>query len=197
MTVQLVIAEGDSEDGTYDKLEAFIGERDAGDVLLKVDHGGPKYGSVDHPARWAQIALVCNAVMDAMPADERPKVYVESDLIWLPSTITDLVLDLELVPAVALCLRHGRFYDIWGHRGLDGERFQMSSRTTRIWRTPCTAGGDRQRPGLHRDAARGGARRPVRGERLSSVSARDIRTAAAPHLFLDRRLAVTPPGDTW
>ncbi len=121
--VRLVIAEGDSEDLTYKSLRDRMRDRD---TLLYRPHHGRKFGSVDNPERWAQIAYVCNSVMDAMPSDDTPKVYVESDLIWHPHTIVTLLEDLAEVPAVApMSMKDGRFYDIWGHRGLDGNRFTI------------------------------------------------------------------------
>lgn len=125
--VRLVLAEGDSTDDTYEAISEHLVDHANGDELLKVDHGGPKYGSVDNPDRWARIAMVCNRVMEAASAYLGPKIYVESDLIWTPQTMEQLLEDLAVVPAVApLSMRHGSFYDIWGHRGLDGERFQSA-----------------------------------------------------------------------
>lgn len=119
--MQLVVAEGDSTDDTWKMLESSLEDDD---LLLKKEHGGPKFGSVDHMDRWWRIALVCNAVMDAIPHDGRPVIYVESDLIWTPDVMISLLADLATVSAVApMSMRDGRFYDIWGHRGLDGARF--------------------------------------------------------------------------
>lgn len=122
--VRLVIAEGDSDDGSYPDLYQRTIDREW-DRLLKVDHGGRHFGSVDHPQRWAQVALVCNAVMVAAePSLDGPMIYVESDLIWEPATMIQLLEDLAVVPAAApLSMTGGRFYDIWGHRGMDGQPF--------------------------------------------------------------------------
>lgn len=121
LPVQLVVAEGDSTDDTWRMLEASLEDDD---VLIKKEHGGPKFGSVDHQDRWWRIALVCNAVMEQIPDDGRPVIYVESDLMWPVETMLTLLDDLERVSAVApLSMKDGRFYDIWGHRGLDGHRF--------------------------------------------------------------------------
>ena len=122
--VRLVLAEGDSQDGTHNQLHQFLRMRGEGDTLLKVDHGGPKYGSVDVPERWAQIAYVCNAVMSALEPTG-PVIYVESDLHWKPDTMLMLLEDLAICEAVApLSMHEGRFYDLWGHRGVDGTRFR-------------------------------------------------------------------------
>ena len=119
--VRLVLAEGDSADGTYDAISKRLVDHPVDDVLLKVDHNGAKFGSEDNPVRWAQIALVCNAVMEAAKPLPGPMIYVESDLIWEPETMTRLLEDLAVYPAVApMSMRGGRFYDIYGFRGMDG-----------------------------------------------------------------------------
>lgn len=120
VSIKLVVAEGDSTDGTFGALADAL---TTDDTLLKVDHGGPKYGSVDHADRWWRIAKVCNAVMAAIPPG-MDVIYVESDIIWDASTMLGLLNDLREVPAVApMCFQGERFYDVWGHRGLDGRRF--------------------------------------------------------------------------
>lgn len=119
--VRLCIAEGDSKDNTYNELDARM---QPGDQLLKVDHGGPRFGSVDLVDRWQLLAYVCNTIMEHVPENET-LIYVESDLIWNPSTMLLLLDDLDEVPAVApLSMKDDWFYDTYGHRGLDGERFK-------------------------------------------------------------------------
>lgn len=118
--VYLVVAEGDSTDRTHSLLYQRMRRSD---TLLKVDHGGPKFGSIDHPQRWAQIAYVCNHVMDALP-ENKPVIYCEQDLQWEPDVMLRLLQDLGTCAAVApMSMHKGGFYDIWGHRGLDGTRF--------------------------------------------------------------------------
>lgn len=122
--VRLVIAEGDSTDNTYDLLDARLHEND---TLLKVDHGGPEFASVDNPQRWAQIAYVCNEVLRYLDMNESEKlIYVESDLAWPVDTMHYLINDLDRVGAVAAMSVQpstGRFYDTWGHVGMDGVPF--------------------------------------------------------------------------
>lgn len=117
--VDLVLAEGDSTDDTWERLNAA---QDG--LVLKVDHGGPHYGSVDHPNRWADIALVVRTVIANAGNPER-FMWIESDLIWEPDTILHLLKDLDEVPAVApMVLKQGTttFYDYWGFRK-NGELF--------------------------------------------------------------------------
>lgn len=124
--VRVLCVEGDSQDGTYDGLRAY------GFDVLKVEHGGPRFGSVDNPVRWRQIAAVCNVLLAAMVREQEPNepaVYVESDLLWQPETMMRLVANLDVVPACAtMSLRAGTntFYDSWGTRGLDGTHYQWA-----------------------------------------------------------------------
>lgn len=122
--LRLVVAEGDSTDDTLTLLERYARGRD---TVLKVDHGGPEFGSVDNQIRWAQIAYVCNTVLDHLQMKNTDRlIYVESDLIWAPETMLRLYKNLDTIKACAAMSYVGqsdRFYDIWGHRGLDGERF--------------------------------------------------------------------------
>lgn len=120
MNVRVVVAEGDSDDDTYDQLLA------TDFTVLKVEHGGPKFASVDNEQRWRQLASVCNVALTAAVRDlepDEPLVYCEIDLRWTPETIARLVELTNRVPAVApMSMRRGLFYDTWGYTK-DGERF--------------------------------------------------------------------------
>lgn len=191
--VRLCIAEGDSTDDTHSALYRHIHDRGKGDTLLKVDHGGPKYGSVDLPERWAQIATVCNAVIaNAEPTG--PLIYVESDLLHEPEIMLTLLEDLTIVPAVApLSMSDGRFYDVWGHRGLDGQRFQMQAPyhpdlvTDQHLVEIGSAGSCVVMRKEVAEVARFGDNDCIVG------LGRDIRNRAKASLWLDRRVAVRHP----
>ncbi len=111
--VKVVAAEGDSTDDTYDRLAR------TDYTLLKVEHGGPYYPSLDLSPRWRQIAAVCNVAMTAAVRVADPDesvVYVESDLIWDTDTMLALIDHTTRFPAVApLSMRGGRFYDVFGY----------------------------------------------------------------------------------
>lgn len=118
--VRCLWAEGDSVDGTYDRLEQFLRP---GDILIKVDHGGPNFGSIDHPQRWDQIATVVRRLLDEWDGGRDGFVWVESDLVWEPETVVALVERAR--PALAPMVFHGhtdRYYDTWGFRK-DGAQF--------------------------------------------------------------------------
>lgn len=120
--IHVVAVEGDSEDDTYE----LLAKSPEIDTLLVCEHGGQKWGSIDHPMRWRQIATACNTALCAAVRLSEPEdvwLYVESDLLWSPLTMLKLISDLDNVPAVApMSMMGGRFYDIWGHRK-DGRGF--------------------------------------------------------------------------
>lgn len=121
-TLRLLLAEGDSSDGTWEQLQQRIGSSGR---LLKLEHGGPEFGSVDNEQRWRQISFVCNGLLAAVPQEANAVIYVESDLIWEPETMLALLGALDTVPAVSPMSFHqaGFFYDTWGFRR-NGIRFQ-------------------------------------------------------------------------
>lgn len=128
------VAEGDSSDGTWEWLEGWReSQRETGDYtvrLLKADHGGPAFGSVDNAERWRNIARTWNKLyqyISVSPYRPDAVIYVEADLIWRPETLQRLLKHLSVVPAVAPLSMHrpsGWFYDTWGHRAMDGSHFQ-------------------------------------------------------------------------
>lgn len=125
--LRLVLTYGDCTDTTAAALDDYgqmLGLTDQMDVA-RFDHGGPRYGSVDHPERWDQIAKVVRFTLDRVGDPGDALVWVESDLVWKPDALVALVDDLSDVPAIApRLLAHGssRWYDTWGYRK-DGAQF--------------------------------------------------------------------------
>lgn len=117
--IHVIAVEGDSYDGTYDALKAHPPQV-ARFTLLHVEHGGPKFPSIDNPQRWKQLALVGNAVLARASLEDADFCYIESDLVWGKDTVTALVRSLFNYPAMApmsFDLKDPtRFYDTWGHR---------------------------------------------------------------------------------
>lgn len=192
--VRLVLAEGDSTDNTREHIEKHLVDHANGDALLNVTHGGPKFGSIDHPQRWAQIATCCNAVMEAAADHPGPKIYVESDLIWEPPTMIQLLEDLAVYPAVApLSMKDGRFYDTYGHRGLDGKRFEYAEpyHEVMVRTAPVVEIGSAGSCIVMREDVAAVARF---GENDCVVGlGRNIRQVAGASLWLDKRVAVVHP----
>src|SRR5579859_6757463 len=88
----LVVCEGDSDDGTRERLESL--DLRANFTLLRLDTGGPLWPSVSHPSRWRQLETVWNACLDALEPT-RIAVCVESDLIWDWPTLEALITHVE------------------------------------------------------------------------------------------------------
>lgn len=85
-----VLVEGDSRDWTFNELERRTKGWE-GAAVVKREHGGPKFGSVDNPTRWRQLAFACNGVLEALEPSDDALVYVESDLLWKPETMVRLL----------------------------------------------------------------------------------------------------------
>lgn len=122
-SVRVIAAEGDSRDRTR-KLLA----EQAATTIVDTTHGGPHFGSTEQPERMRTLSRVGNAIFDAVDPDEDILVYVESDLIWEASTIELLIQMVEAklygFDVIAPLIFAGEmFYDVWGFRGMDGERF--------------------------------------------------------------------------
>lgn len=115
--VRLVLAEGDSTDFTWDSLTDYLQE---GDVAIQAHHGGPHFGSVDHPQRWQQIAQVVQSVVPlALGLHPDVVVWVESDLVWDYRVLQKMIETAHQGHSVAPMVFAGdteRFYDIWGYR---------------------------------------------------------------------------------
>ncbi len=126
--VRVVACEGDSIDDT-DREIKHLG--DLWEIPTKVithNHGHPPFGSTEKPERLKALTGVSNKVFSGVRASDDVLVYVESDLIWKPHDIGSLI-DMardrrDGFDVFAPMVWAGQaFYDIWGFRGLDGERF--------------------------------------------------------------------------
>jgi hypothetical protein len=120
---ELLLVEGDSTDGTWALLDCLFF-----DAVTKREHGGPLFSSVDNVVRWRQSSFVWEGVLERVPLDTDVFIYVESDLIWDPTTMLQLIHHLEKpgVDVVApMCFRSDYHYDTWGMRGPDGKGFGL------------------------------------------------------------------------
>ena len=134
--VRMVAAEGDSTDDTIDQLRAAADRYDVDLTIVDVSHGGPMYGSTEQPERMRLLSGVGNGIMRSVRDDDQLLLYVESDLIWTPSVVRDLA-DIVLPSMLdgdeakvhgmrigaPIIMAGPHFYDVWGFRGLDGQRW--------------------------------------------------------------------------
>lgn len=122
----LYLGYGDSDDGTGELLYEAASFA-VGALLIECSHGGKFYGPVVDATRFKQLAFVANRVWKCVPQEADVVLWVESDLIWQPSTIMALINDLEAVPAVAPMVLDAppanSWYDTWAYRRR-GRQFQ-------------------------------------------------------------------------
>lgn len=121
--VRFIWVENDSTDDTYERLAMFDGDV----TLERRSDGCPYWPSVDNRDRWRHLAWVANGVLEQVGADDDVFIYVESDLAWEVPTMLRLLDHLNRVDVVSpLNMRaNGRYYDVWGSKGLDGRRFSF------------------------------------------------------------------------
>lgn len=124
-TLRMIVVEGDSTDDTWALLRAEVQDAGLTADLVQHHHGGPPFGSVEHPERWRQLAAVYNTALDRLTEADDWVLHVEADLLWQPWLIEGLLSRLRDVDAVAplVMLRPHWFYDTFGFRTLDDRRF--------------------------------------------------------------------------
>lgn len=123
--IRVVAMEGDSRDDTPKYL------RQPHCVPVEVvtyNHGLREFSSTEDRDRLSALTRVMTTGMAAVLDTDDVVLYVESDLVWEPhqvGSIIDLAYRREdgfdiLSPLV---FAGSDFYDVWGFRGLDEERF--------------------------------------------------------------------------
>lgn len=126
-TVRFLWLEGDSDDDTAQRLVDLgwqLTELGHSVGIAIHNHGGPAYPSIDHPARWKQLADVWNRNLDRLTRS-RYAVCVESDLIWQASDMLTMLdhIDNDIcdVAYPLLMLRDTeQFYDTHAYKAPDG-----------------------------------------------------------------------------
>lgn len=127
--VALIAVWGDSPDSLGTLLGEMARRMGIDATIHRFDHGGPVFGSTEAPERMQALSSLANSGLDCLQAytqDGDHVFYVESDLLWEPETVLRLSgwLDHYQLDALAPMIYAGQaFYDIWGFRGLDGNRF--------------------------------------------------------------------------
>ena len=119
--IGLAICEGDSKDNTISVLIDLMEKHSFPVYPYQYSHKGPKFGSVDNPTRWTNIAKTWNYMLDNIGNEFEEYdyfCYMEADLIWNKDTIDRLVGGMEDFDCVAPMSMLGEnwFYDTWGHR---------------------------------------------------------------------------------
>lgn len=116
--LSLVLGYGDSTDGTgellFEAAANSIGAR-----LVDVSHGGQAYGSIVNAERFRQLAYIGNKIFANVPDDADAVIWLESDLIWEPGVIAELLNHLQWHACVAPMVLDSNgvtFYDVWAYR---------------------------------------------------------------------------------
>lgn len=127
-TVRVIAVEGDSVDNTRQALSVAAEYHNIPLDLVTCNHGGPMFGSTEAPERMVALSKVGNAIFDAVQPTDDLLFYVESDLIWEPEVADDLLrfaygqaMNYDVFAPLVMAGR--AFYDIWGFRWLNGERW--------------------------------------------------------------------------
>lgn len=124
-TLRVIAVHGDSTDQTAESLGIWAQRFQIDLELIERSHGGPVFGSTEHPERLRALSFVGNGAMEAVRPEDDLIWYAESDLIWDPLVAFNC---LQLVDGITHCVAPlvfagENFYDVFCFRGLDGQRF--------------------------------------------------------------------------
>lgn len=189
--LRFVCVEGDSKDLTWLTLFGWAAW-DSRVILIKCDTGAPHYGSVIHPERFATLAKVFNAGMDAVDLAWSDYVmFIPSDIRFEPDLLKRLMAhDVDVV--APLVWTGDRFFDIWAlsqeDRFFHGFTHAEAEQLFGGKLTECTTVGGTML--INADVLRAGVRyTPQEVDRGFSKSAR----GRGFHVFLDPSTSVFHP----
>jgi len=140
LRVRIIAVEGDSTDSTRDLLLHYrhtlgkgksLGALNDTVQIVTHNHGQRVFHSTEDTDRLAALTGVMRAGMGAVdpsPGRDEMVLYVESDLIWDAREVLGVVemaarREGGMDVIAPLVFAGPYFYDVWGFRGLDGERF--------------------------------------------------------------------------
>lgn len=130
MSLRIVAAEGDSVDGTRERLVEMACEYNIPLSVVDTTHGHMRWASVEDPVRMRVMSDVMNAALEQVRDTDDIVVWIMSDLQWEAEDIIGLINDLlesngefsVLSPLVFSDSREDKktFYDTWAfrHRGV-------------------------------------------------------------------------------
>jgi len=130
----LIALEGDSVDGTQDKINQYMDKINIEGCIDNVSHGGLAWKSVEDPARLEAMSMIMNIGMQdvrniALPNDV--VMWIMSDLRY---NVQELIRLVELAgweqfiftPMTMIDVMPELFYDTWAYR-INGKRFYNNS----------------------------------------------------------------------
>lgn len=123
---QFLLLEGDSSDATYHQLNKLTHEY-PNIELIKKDIKSNFVGSLDNKDRIQNLASLGDTLLDLV--DSEYLIWVESDLIH-SNLVTQLYCSMltsgaAMVAPLVFLEKHAAFYDTWGFRNIDGERWKL------------------------------------------------------------------------
>lgn len=126
--LRVIAVHGDSMDETERELHQFGELWEMPLEIVEHSHGHQVFASTEEPLRMEALSGVLRAGMGAVKKDDDVLVWIESDLLWEPhdiGSVIDIVDrgDDDFDVVAPLVFAGDLFYDVWGFRGMDGERF--------------------------------------------------------------------------
>ncbi len=128
-SVRVIAVEGDSTDGTADRLDSEALRLGIDLDRVTHDHGLRVFGSTEHADRLEALTGVMMAGMNAVRETDDALLYIESDLRWTPDMVLAALRlsaaredGFDVVSPMIFC--GARFYDVFAFRR-DGERFSQ------------------------------------------------------------------------
>lgn len=130
--MRIVAAEGDSLDGTRERIVELAHEHNIDLTLVDTTHGLMRWASVEDPIRLRAMSDVMNKALGEVRESDDIVVWIMSDLKWESQDILDLVQTAEHdetgtqdIYAPMVLTESGHFYDTWAFRW-NGKRFNPS-----------------------------------------------------------------------
>lgn len=132
-SLRLIAAEGDSLDGTRDRIITLAEENNIPLTLVDTTHGHMRWASVEDPVRMKIMSDVMNKALEKVEESDDIVIWIMSDLEWKAENIFSLIQSAEnrdfnsdiFAPEVRV-KPSDQFYDTWAFRHLDGLRFQAN-----------------------------------------------------------------------
>lgn len=129
-SMRIVAAEGDSLDGTRDRLIELGLQYNFDLTIVDTTHGHMRWASVEDPVRLKVMSDVMNKALDQVQESDDIVVWIMSDLKWDPADLLEMIQTTEHdetgtqdIYAPRVLLENGQFYDTWAFRSKGGVRF--------------------------------------------------------------------------
>jgi len=123
-SLRVVAVWGDCTDDTLSHILLNAEYHNLAVQTVNHDHNGPEFGSTEHPERLKALSDLGNTGLASIRPEDTAVFYVESDLVWEPATVINLLnrLNHEVHVVAPLIFAGEHFYDVFCFRK-NGERF--------------------------------------------------------------------------